>query len=44
MAPSVRQAFLDIYRDRTGADESTARDWLAGLVQSDRYVEDVWAE
>lgn len=43
MAPSVRQAFLDIYRARTGADEDQARDWLIGLVESDHYVEDVWA-
>lgn len=43
MAPAVRQAFIDIYRARTGADESAARDWLIGLVESDHYVEDVWA-
>ena len=43
MAPSVRQAFIAIYRARTGSDESQARDWLIGLVESDRYVEDVWA-
>jgi cytochrome P450/NADPH-cytochrome P450 reductase len=43
MAPAVRQAFIDIYRARTGADESTARDRLIGLVESDHYVEDVWA-
>ena len=43
MAPAVRQAFLDIYCARTGADESAAREWLIGLVESDRYVEDVWA-
>lgn len=43
MAPAVREAFLDIYRTRTGADESQARDWLVGLVESDHYVEDVWA-
>lgn len=43
MAPAVRQSFLDIYRARTGADESGARDWLIGLVESDHYVEDVWA-
>ncbi len=43
MAPAVRQSFLDIYRARTGADESAARDWLIGLVESDHYVEDVWA-
>lgn len=43
MAPAVRQAFLDIYCARTGDSESQARDWLIGLVESDRYVEDVWA-
>jgi cytochrome P450 / NADPH-cytochrome P450 reductase len=43
MAPAVRQAFLDIYSARTGSDESDARDWLIGLVESDHYVEDVWA-
>lgn len=44
MAPAVRRAFLDIYCARTGSDENQARDWLIGLVESDRYVEDVWAE
>jgi cytochrome P450 / NADPH-cytochrome P450 reductase len=44
MAPAVRQAFVDIYRAQTGEDESQARDWLSGLVASDHYVEDVWAE
>ncbi len=43
MAPAVRRAFLDIYRARSGADEDQAQDWLDGLVQTDRYVEDVWA-
>lgn len=43
MAPAVREAFLDIYRTRTGADDAQARQWLATLVESDRYVEDVWA-
>ena len=43
MAPAVREAFRGIYRARTGADEAAARDWLDGLVESDRYVEDVWA-
>lgn len=43
MAPAVRGAFLDIYCARTGSDESQARDWLIDLVESDRYVEDVWA-
>jgi cytochrome P450/NADPH-cytochrome P450 reductase len=43
MAPAVRRSFLDIYRARSGADETQAADWLDGLVVSDRYVEDVWA-
>lgn len=43
MAPAVRQAFLDIYCARTGHDQSQARDWLIDLVESDHYVEDVWA-
>lgn len=43
MAPAVRKAILDIYQDRTGADASAAQGWLKGLVESDRYVEDVWA-
>lgn len=44
MAPAVRDAFLHIYREHTGANESQARDWLIGLVEADRYVEDVWTE
>jgi cytochrome P450 / NADPH-cytochrome P450 reductase len=43
MAPAVRTAFRDIYRARTGADEDGAREWLEALVESDHYVEDVWA-
>jgi cytochrome P450/NADPH-cytochrome P450 reductase len=43
MAPAVRQAFIDIYRARTGDGEDQARNWLIGLVEADHYVEDVWA-
>jgi cytochrome P450/NADPH-cytochrome P450 reductase len=43
MAPAVRGSFLDIYRARSGADDVQARDWLNGLIESDHYVEDVWA-
>ena len=43
MAPAVRQSFLDIYQARTGAEAETAQRWLTGLVEADRYVEDVWA-
>lgn len=44
MAPAVREAFLDIYRKHTGTTEPQARNWLTGLVEADRYVEDVWTE
>lgn len=44
MAPAVRDAFLHIYREYAGANESQARDWLIDLVEADRYVEDVWTE
>ncbi|MBB4855294.1 sulfite reductase alpha subunit-like flavoprotein [Mycobacteroides chelonae] len=44
MAPAVREAFVDIYRRHTGAAEPQARNWLTGLVEADRYVEDVWTE
>ncbi|MEV7602158.1 cytochrome P450 [Kitasatospora sp. NPDC089797] len=44
MAPGVREAFRALYRERTpGADEQQARDWLQGLVEAGRYVEDVYA-
>ena len=43
MAPAVRAAFRDVYRARTGADDAEAKEWLEALVQSDNYVEDVWA-
>lgn len=43
MAPAVRKAFLDIYQARTGANADQAQGWLNDLVESDRYVEDVWA-
>ncbi|MFF2079701.1 bifunctional cytochrome P450/NADPH--P450 reductase [Kitasatospora sp. NPDC058162] len=44
MAPGVREAFRALYRERTpGADEQQAQDWLQGLVEAGRYVEDVYA-
>jgi cytochrome P450/NADPH-cytochrome P450 reductase len=44
MAPAVRGAFRDVYRRFTGADDEAAAGWLADLVNTDRYVEDVWAQ
>ncbi|MGW0515805.1 bifunctional cytochrome P450/NADPH--P450 reductase [Crossiella sp. NPDC003009] len=43
MAPAVREAFMAIYRTHTGAGEEEATAWLAALIESGHYVEDVWA-
>ncbi|SOB86242.1 cytochrome P450 / NADPH-cytochrome P450 reductase [Streptomyces sp. 1331.2] len=44
MAPGVRAAFRELYRQRTpGADEQRAQAWLQGLIEGGRYVEDVYA-
>jgi cytochrome P450/NADPH-cytochrome P450 reductase len=43
MAPAVREAFQELYRKHTGGDERQAALWFAGLQESGRYVEDVWA-
>ena len=43
MAPAVREAFMAVHRRYTGAGDEEAAAWLSGLVESGRYVEDVWA-
>ncbi|MEU1805755.1 cytochrome P450 [Streptomyces sp. NPDC019937] len=43
MAPGVREAFQDVYREHTGADDEAAAGWLTAMTESGRYVEDVWA-
>ncbi|WP_087924577.1 cytochrome P450 [Streptomyces albireticuli] len=43
MAPAVREAFMAIHRDNTGASEEEAAAWLAALTESGHYAEDVWA-
>ncbi|MFI2472372.1 bifunctional cytochrome P450/NADPH--P450 reductase [Nocardia xishanensis] len=43
MAPAVRAAFLAIHREWTGGTDEDALTWLAELVESGRFVEDVWA-
>jgi cytochrome P450/NADPH-cytochrome P450 reductase len=43
MAPDVRQAFVDLFCRRTGASAADGKAWLAGLVTSHRYLEDIWA-
>ncbi|MCK2240506.1 MULTISPECIES: bifunctional cytochrome P450/NADPH--P450 reductase [unclassified Crossiella] len=43
LALAVRAAFQAVHREHTGADEQAAADWLAGLIEVGRYVEDVYA-
>ncbi|MFF8567357.1 cytochrome P450 [Streptomyces albidoflavus] len=42
MAPAVREAFMAVHRWNTGASDEEAAVWLTGLVESGRYVEEVW--
>ncbi len=44
MAPGVRAALMDIYRAKTDGSDSTGEEWLAGLREDDRYLEDIWGE
>ena len=43
MAPAVREAFMAVYREHTGAGDDEAVAWLAAMTGSGHYVEDVWA-
>jgi len=43
MAPAVRDAFVSVYRSHSGAGAEEGAAWLAALIESERYVEDVWA-
>ncbi len=42
MAPGVRAALVDIYREHTGGSSGQAQDWLADLRAQDRFLEDIW--
>ena len=44
MAPGVRAALMDIYRAKSNGSDATAEEWLAGLQEDDRYLEDIWGE
>jgi cytochrome P450 / NADPH-cytochrome P450 reductase len=44
MAPGVRAVLMDVYRARTNGSDSSAEDWLQGLRDADRYLEDIWGE
>ncbi len=43
MAPVVRDAFVELYRDQTGAGEADAQQWLEKLEADERYQQDVFA-
>ena len=43
MEPDVRRALIVLHRERAGASEAAARDWLDGLSAAGRYVLDVWS-
>jgi cytochrome P450/NADPH-cytochrome P450 reductase len=42
MAPAVRDAFVELYRDQTGAGEADAQQWLEKLEADERYQQDVF--
>jgi hypothetical protein len=41
MAPDVRRTFARVFQEHTAAAED-GQAWLAGLVASHRYLEDIW--
>ena len=43
LAPAVRDAFVGLYRDQTGAGEADAQQWLEKLEADERYQQDVFA-
>ena len=42
MAPDVRAAFAEIFREQTGTSEADGELWMAGLKAANRYLEDIW--
>eukprot|EP00882_Tetradesmus_deserticola_P007733 GHRQ01008143.1.p1 GENE.GHRQ01008143.1~~GHRQ01008143.1.p1 ORF type:complete len:487 (+),score=250.54 GHRQ01008143.1:1459-2919(+) len=43
MAPDVRNAFKDMAQVCGGRNASAAESWMGGLLETKRYLEDVWA-
>lgn len=43
MEPDVKRVLITIYRERTGADEAAALQWIDAMGTQNRYVLDVWA-
>jgi cytochrome P450 / NADPH-cytochrome P450 reductase len=42
MAPGVRAALVDVFREKTGGTAADGEAWLADLRTADRFVEDIW--
>jgi cytochrome P450/NADPH-cytochrome P450 reductase len=42
MAPAVRRAFTDVFREQAGKSQADADAWLAALQAEHRYLEDIW--
>ena len=43
MEPGVKKRLTDIYREKSGADEKAAAQWIDKMGTDNRYVLDVWA-
>lgn len=43
MEPGVKKTLTDIYREKSGADETSAAQWIDKMGTDNRYVLDVWA-
>ncbi|HJQ67650.1 MAG TPA: cytochrome P450 [Blastocatellia bacterium] len=43
MAPDVRRTFAAVYREKTGASDARAEEWLNDLAARGSYLVDVWA-
>ncbi|MBN8979908.1 MAG: hypothetical protein J0I29_01320, partial [Rhizobiales bacterium] len=43
MEPGVKKTLMDIYREKSGADENAAAQWIDRMGTDNRYVLDVWA-
>jgi cytochrome P450/NADPH-cytochrome P450 reductase len=44
MAPGIRAALMEVYGAKTNGSGSSAEEWLQGLRDADRYLEDIWGE
>jgi cytochrome P450/NADPH-cytochrome P450 reductase len=42
IAPGVRRALAQVFRQRTSATEADAQAWVTGLRSTGRFVEDIW--